>query len=530
MILESVVCTVKIVKPGQMNGIDKFTINEIGIPGMVLMENAAVSVVEEVSGMLSGLRGKKVLILAGKGNNGGDALAAARHLYNRGADVRIYLVAEKDALKGDAAANLKILERIGLCVIELINEGQYPEFENALQRAELVIDGLLGTGLKGEVRGIPAHLIELINNSSKAVISIDIPSGVNGENGKVMGCCIRATKTVTFALPKIGLVVHPGCEYTGDLVVADIGIPNLAIEHFEINTHILNKHCISALIPIRSRDTNKGGYGRVLIISGSTGMTGAGCLTAKAALRSGAGLVYLGVPSGLSHIFAASVTEAITVPFDDDGSGRLSRNLIDKLDTVIKRKDVIAVGPGLSVNDDITDIVSSIIEKAEAPLVIDADALNAVSADIGVLKRLKGPAVMTPHPGEMSRLMGISIEDIQSNRMEVAREFAIRWKVITVLKGSKTVVAMPDGALYLNPTGNPGMATAGSGDVLTGIIAALIGQGLKPQDAAIAGVYLHGLAGDMACVKKGEYGMIAGDIIEELPHAITSCKTDCLKT
>lgn len=512
----------KIVKPEQMGEIDKFTINEIGIPGIVLMENAAVAVVNEILGMLPDLCGKRVVVLAGKGNNGGDALAVARHLYNKGIDIKTYLLAKKDEIKGDAATNLKILDNMGVGVIEFVSEEQFPEFENVLLRSDLVVDGIFGTGLKGIVKGIPARLIDIVNSSSKKVVSIDIPSGINGENGRVMGCCIRASRTVTLALPKIGLLVHPGCEYTGNITVADIGIPQKAIDNFGINTFILSRHEVSSMIPVRNRDANKGSFGRVFIISGSTGMTGAGCLTAKAARRSGAGLVYLGVPLGLWHIYASSTTEAITVPLDDDGTGRLSHSLIDKIDTFIQKKDVIAMGPGLSVNNAIIKIVESIIEKAQVPLVIDADALNAISTDVSVLKKLKVPAVITPHPGEMSRLTGIDIADIQKNRLEVAREFAAKWNVVTVLKGSKTVVANPDGTLFLNTTGNPGMATAGSGDVLTGIIAGLIGQGMKAEDAAVAGVYLHGFAGDEACSKKGECGMIAGDIIEELPGVLKS--------
>ena len=512
----------KIVKPEQMGEVDKFTINEIGIPGIVLMENAAVSVVNEVLGMLPDLSGRRIIVLAGKGNNGGDALAVARHLYNKGIDVRTFLLAKKDEVKGDAETNLKILENMGIDIVEFISEGQFPELENVLEKADIVVDGIFGTGLKGNVRGIPARLIDIVNSSLKTVVSIDIPSGINGENGKIMGCCIRASSTVTFALPKIGLLVHPGCEYTGKIVVADIGIPQKAIEHFQINTQILSKCEVSSLIPVRSKDANKGSFGRVFIISGSKGMTGAGCLTAKAALRSGAGLVYIGVPSSLWPIYASSTTEAITIPLDDDGNGRLSHSLIDKIDTIIEKKDVIAIGPGLSVNDAIIEIVESIIKKARVPLVIDADALNAISTDVSVLKHLKVPAVLTPHPGEMSRLTGIDIAYIQKNRLEVAREFAARWNVITVLKGSRTIVAKPDGTLFLNTTGNPGMATAGSGDVLTGIIASLIGQKMIPEDAAVAGVYIHGLAGDEACGKKGECGMIAGDIVEELPGTLRS--------
>ncbi|HHW49365.1 MAG TPA: NAD(P)H-hydrate dehydratase [Clostridiaceae bacterium] len=514
-----------LVTPEQMSKIDKYSIEVLGIPGIVLMENAALKVVEEILKMLDGkVSGTKIIILAGKGNNGGDALAVARHLYNKGAETSIYILSEKDKIRGDAAINLGILENIGVESKVLIEQAMVEVLKRELLEAGLVVDGIFGTGIKGEVTGLTAEIINIVNEFGKKIISIDIPSGVNGENGRVMGTCIKADRTVTFGLPKIGLVIHPGCEYTGELVIADIGFPSKAIEHFDINAYMLDEEMVSAVLPLRRKNTNKGDYGRVLILTGSTGMTGSGCLAARAALRSGAGLVYLGVPKTLAHLYGAGAIEAITLPLEDCSMGSLSSKCIGQVEKFMSGKDVIAVGPGLSVSDDIFEVMEYIISTSEAPLVLDADALNAVSRDVSIFGKLKAEAVITPHPGEFSRLAGISIGDVQKNRIEVARDFARKWKVITVLKGSRTVVAGPDGTVYINTTGNPGMATAGAGDVLTGVIAALIGQGVKPLSAAAAGVYIHGLAGDLAALETGEISLVAGDIATHLPDVFKRVK------
>lgn len=510
----------KIVSPEQMREIDNTAINRFGIPGIVLMENAALKVVEEIVKIMGDIKSKSILLFAGKGNNGGDAFAVARHVYNRGANVKLYVTSMKNGITGDARTNMDILENMQLEVHELAGDKVPDELKFEIQKASLIVDGMFGTGLRGEISGIAGEVINLINESGKTIVSIDIPSGVNGGTGQIPGMCVKATRTVTFCLPKTGLLLHPGCEYTGDLIVADIGIPRVLVDRMDIRMNMIDAEMVSKLLPVRKKQSNKGDYGKILIISGSVGMTGAGYLCGKAALRSGAGLVYLGVPSSLLHIYDNLLAESITVPLDDNASGYLSKTSIKQLGEKIKNKDVIAIGPGLSVNQDIIDIVSYVIENSEVPVVLDADALNALSADVSVLKKLKAKAVITPHPGEMSRLAGISINDVQNNRVGVAREFACKWGVTTVLKGAKTIVAVPDGTVYINPTGNSGMATGGTGDVLTGIIAALAGQGILPEDSAVAGVYLHGLSGDCAAAAKGQYGLIASDIIEELPYAI----------
>lgn len=510
----------KVASSGQMNEIDKRTINEIGIPGMVLMENASLKVAEEALKSLGNATGRTVYIFAGKGNNGGDAFAVARHLFNRGADTRVFIPANKKDIKNDAAVNLDILERMKVEVLELTDHSQLPPLKAGLKDADLIIDGILGTGFKGKISGILEKVIEIVNSAGKPVISIDIPSGVNGDTGETPGICVKADKTVTFALPKTGLVVHPGCEFTGELVVEDISIPKSVVEGMDIKLNLTDLGFVSRLIPERRSESNKGDYGKILIISGSEGMTGSGCLAASAALRSGAGLVYLGVPASLSAVYNSSLVEAIVIPLEDNKTGFVSRDSMGKILEKMGGMDAVAVGPGLSTREDIFYIVSGIIENSKVPLLLDADALNAISKDVSVLGMLKAEAVLTPHPGEMARLCGISIKDVQNNRIRIAREFADKWGVTVVLKGARTVIAYPDGSTYINPTGNPGMASAGMGDVLTGVITSLVGQGLKPCDAATAGVYIHGAAGDSAASKIGVHGLIASDLVKELSYSI----------
>ncbi|HEY9061951.1 MAG TPA: NAD(P)H-hydrate dehydratase [Pseudobacteroides sp.] len=510
----------KVATPEQIGRMDDETINKIGIPGIVLMENAALKVVEETTRSIGAMEGKKVIVLAGKGNNGGDAYAVARHLNNLGAYVSVYITSKKSEVKSDAQINLKIIENMNIKTVEVVDKNILSEIKRELECCDAVIDGIFGTGFKGQVTGIIEEIVKLVNDSSKYVVSIDIPSGVNGETGKVLGKSIKAHKTVTFTFPKTGLLISPGCEHTGELVIADIGIPKSICDAVNMKTTLIDKEHVSDIIPKRIKESSKGNYGRVLIISGSTGMTGSGCLCAKAALRSGAGLVYLGVPAVLGNIYSAQLVEPIVIPFEDKGKEHFSKESAKDILKQMEKMNVAAIGPGISCRQDIIELVQEILVNASVPIVLDADALNAVSKDAAILKKAKVPVVVTPHPGEMARLMGMSISDIQNDRIKHAGDFSAQYNVITVLKGSKTIIAAPGGRIYINPTGNPGMSTAGTGDVLTGIIAGFIGQGFTPEDSAVAGVFLHGLAGDMAAHKKGQYGIIAGDLIEELPYAI----------
>lgn len=510
----------RVVTPDQMRKIDKTAINDFGIPGIVLMENAAVGVVREVAEILGNIPGKKAIVLAGKGNNGGDAFAVARHLNNMGAYVSVYVLSKLDSILGDAKTNLDILVKMGIEIDEVTSDEQAAEIKNCLKSADIIVDGLLGTGLKGEVSGVMGEIIELVNASKVPVVAVDIPSGINGETGKVSKACIKAKTTVTFAFPKIGQLIHPGCDYVGDLKIVDIGIPKAAVDNTKIKGHLIDLELVSKLIPKRQDDSNKGTYGKILVVAGSRGMTGAACLTGGAALRSGAGLVYLAAPSSLVSIYAGALIEAVTIPLEDENKGFLTSEAIPGILKQLGKVSVAAVGPGLSSGNETRDVVYSIIENSEVPIVLDADGINLVAEDLSVLKKRRNQIVITPHPGEMARLVGASVKEVQEDRLNVARTFSKEWGVITVLKGSRTVIASPEGEIYINTTGNPGMSTGGSGDVLTGIIAGLIGQGLKPLDASIAGVYLHGVCGDNIAAKKGEHGLIAGDLVQEIPFVI----------
>lgn len=510
----------KIVTPEQMSAIDKCAINDYGIPGMLLMENAACAVVSEALKMLGDLRDKIVTAVAGRGNNGGDAFAAARLLHSRGADVRVYLTGGKAGISGDALANASILEGIGINIIEILTEKDIELLASDMAKSSLVLDGIFGTGLGREVTGLAAEVIRSMNASGRPILAIDIPSGINGADGSVRGVSIKADVTVTFCMPKTGLVVNPGCEYAGRLIVANIGIPACALKSRDVRCELIDADMAANLIPRRRQNSNKGDYGKVLIITGSAGMAGSGCLAAAAALRSGAGLVYTGVPESLAGIYNSSAAEPVVLPLADGGKGCLAGESAGQILEYMKKVNVAAIGPGLSSSDAVRGVVRKVIVNGSVPIVIDADALNVVSADASILKSLGADAVITPHPGEMSRLTGLSTAEIQRDRIGVAGRFASEYGVITVLKGNRTVVAMPDGRIYVNPTGNAGMATAGTGDVLTGIIAGLAAQGASLEAAAVTGVYLHGLAGDKAAESLGMHGMLAGDVVLNLPYAI----------
>jgi NAD(P)H-hydrate epimerase len=510
----------KAVTPEQMKKIDSLTINKTGIPGIVLMENAAYKVVNEVVKDIEAVEGKRILIFAGKGNNGGDAFAVARHLHNMGAIVCVYVLFKRNGISFDSEINYRIIGNMGVEIIELHEGIDIGALEAVIGTANYIVDGIFGSGLKGEVIGHIATIINMINSSGKRVLAIDIPSGICGVTGQVLGTGIKARKTVTFGLPKLGVLLQPGCDFAGELVIEDIGIPQMIINEMEISTNATTHSDAAEFLPKRIEDSNKGDYGKVLIISGSRGMTGAGCLAAISCLRSGAGLVYLGVPASLSHIYDSAIFEAITIPLEDEGKGYLAKGSFKQIEERLSKIDCLAMGPGLSTEKEVFQAFKEIIGKCRVPIVLDADALNLISRDVSMFDDLHCDTVITPHPGEMARLTGKSIEEIQRDRISAAREFSEKHNVITVLKGSRTIIAAPDGRIYINTTGNSGMATAGAGDVLTGIIAGFIGQGTKAFEAAITGVYIHGLAGDEVSKIIGKHGLIASDLAEQLPHTI----------
>ncbi len=507
----------KLVTVEEMREIDRKTIEECQIPSLQLMEKAGRSVAEAAREMLRFPLGKRIAIFAGRGNNGGDGFVAARYLVEEEAEVNTYLLGKKEEVKGDARVNL---ERLAPPVVEIKEEKDLEKLREDLSQVDLVIDALLGTGTKGEVRGISKAIIELLNESGKPVISVDIPSGLEGNKGKPLGVCIRAVRTVTMGLPKRGLILYPGSEYAGKLKIADIGIPSEVLDNQGLNVNLLEEEDISSLFPPRRRDTHKGDYGHTLILAGSRGFTGAAALAGLGALRSGSGLVTLGVARSLNPIMEAKLTEVMTKPLPETEEGSLSLKAEGEVLELAQNMDVLAVGPGLSTHPETSELVKKLIAGINKPMVIDADGLNGLAGDISLLTKSSSSIIITPHPGEMGRLLGKTTAEVQSDRIGVAQEAALRTGAVVVLKGAGTVISDPEGNVYVNPTGNPGMASGGVGDILTGIIASFIGQGLTSIEAAKSGVYIHGLAGDIAAENRGEMGLTATDLLNELPGAI----------
>lgn len=503
----------------EMRELDRAAIEDLGIPGLVLMENAGLRVVEIAAEMLDEVRGKKVTIVAGKGNNGGDGFVVARHLINMGADVKVLLLANIDEIKGDARVNLDILLKMDQKIHTITDDKSLNILRIALVYSELVIDAIFGTGFKGAAEKHLGEIIEIINDTEKPVIAIDIPSGLEANTGKVHGPCIQAVCTVTFALPKIGLMVYPGAKYVGELYIADISIPDVLIERYDIPRFLITEEHVRSLIKPRDPEGHKGTYGKVTLLGGSPGLTGAVNMASQAAVRIGAGLVTLGIPMSLNDILEAKLTEVTTKPLPETDNKTLGKNAFNQCLDLAATSDVVALGPGMSTEVLTTKLVQELVQHIKKPLILDADGLNALALNKEVFKKCEAPLVLTPHPGEMARLMGIELDEIKNNRINIAMQAARKFNAVIVLKGARTIVATPEGRLYVNTTGNPGMATGGSGDVLTGIIAGLVAQGLTCEEAAVAGVYIHGLAGDIAANEKGEMGLIAGDMIHALPEA-----------
>jgi len=506
----------RIVTAAEMRNLDQAAIGQLGIPGVVLMENAGLGVVQVVEKILGDVRGRKVLVLAGKGNNGGDGFVVARHLLNMGAEVKVLLLAEADQISGDARINLDILQKMGLKIYSAVNANSLNIVKIAVMYTDLIIDAIYGTGFTGAVSEHAGNIIAMANESGKPIVAVDIPSGVEADSGRVNGPCIRASHTVTFGLPKLGLILEPGAGCCGDLTVADISIPEGLIDRFNIKRFLITGEMVRSWLPARSPESHKGSFGRVVVLGGSEGLTGAAALAAEGALRAGAGLVTLGVPKSLNGIMEVKLTEVMTKPLPETDGKSLSREAQQDIEEMLAGADVAAIGPGLSRNPSTIQLVQELLPNLKIPAVIDADGLNALAWKVEVLQQVQAPLVLTPHPGEMARLIGKTIEEVQANRLETAGEAAREWQKVVVLKGARTVIACPDGSLYINTTGNPGMATGGTGDVLTGIIAGLIAQGLTPQQAAVAGVYLHGAAGDYIKARKGMMALVAGDLLEGL--------------
>ncbi len=505
----------KVVTAHAMQDMDRRAIEEAGIPGTVLMENAGRGCADEIVAEF-GLRGRAV-ILSGKGNNGGDGYVIARLLSQKGWQVRVVVLCTRDRITGDAATNLALLPEsmVAYCHEEGLLASLYME---ELFRADVIVDALLGTGLRSDVSSFYREAIELVNASGRPVVSVDIPTGIHATTGRILGAAVRAYITVTFACAKLGHVLFPGAEHTGRLAVVDIGIPAELMQEAP-GYEFLNDESIRPLLRRRDRLAHKGTFGHCLIVAGSTGKTGAAALCANSTVRAGAGLVTLGVAESLHRILEVKTTEVMTVPLPDAGNGYLTNSAFPTIERLLEGRDAVAVGPGIDRHPGTVALVQQLVASVACPLVIDADGLNALAEDISVLRGAKSRSiVLTPHPGEMARLLGTSVPDVEAIRISVAEEFAREYGVYLVLKGARTIIASPDGISAINGSGNPGMATGGMGDVLTGIIVSLMGQGYSAWDASRMGVFIHGYAADMIAEEKGEIGMTATDVMEKLPY------------
>jgi ADP-dependent NAD(P)H-hydrate dehydratase / NAD(P)H-hydrate epimerase len=509
----------RVLTAAQMREADRRTIEEIGIPSLVLMENAGRQVVAAIEAIHNDLLERKVAVLSGRGNNGGDGFVVARTLMQRGIDVAVFLIGRVADVRGDARTNLEILGRLGLTVVEIADSQAWELHVSEIRDCTLIVDAIFGTGLNAPVSGLMETVVADVNGSGIPVVAIDLPSGLSADSHEPIGDSIEAGMTVTLAAPKLALVLPPAETRAGDIVIADIGIPADVLESLDgPRVELLTRASMRDLISPRTPDSHKGDYGRVLIVAGSRGKTGAAHLAATGALRSGAGLVTIAAPACCVPIIAAMAPEYMTEAIAETPDGLDVETVENVLDMA---RDVLAIGPGLGQARGTRDFIRTLVDRATMPLVIDADGLNAFAGDPDRLSGRDGrDVIITPHPGEMARLVGMSTDEVQASRLEIARNFAATYHVYVVLKGHRTLVATPDEKVFINPTGNAGMATGGTGDVLTGMIAAWLAQLLDAEGACKLAVYLHGMAGDLAEADEGEVAMTAGDVAAHLGDAI----------
>jgi hydroxyethylthiazole kinase-like uncharacterized protein yjeF len=510
-----------IVSAKEMRWCDETTIRKYGLPGLLLMENAGRGVADVALRQFGPLDGKNVLIFCGKGNNGGDGFVVARHLLTSRAIVTVVLLASAQQLEGDAKTNYQILDRLQRTGAHSLGIRLFSRAHlTKLPKPDLIIDAIFGTGFSGVVRQPYASAIEWVSKQGAPVLAVDIPSGVDGTTGVVANVAVKASHTVTFGLLKTGLLCNQGQDHVGKVHLIDIGIPEAVSSSKSLNTSLVEAIDIQRALPQRPSTANKYSVGKVFILAGSKGYTGAAYLCAMGALRAGAGAVMLGVPESVYPILARRLSEVIVKPLPSTSEGTVASGSLKFIREKTEWADTVILGPGLSTNAETQEVIRTIVSGYSGKAVVDADALRAVGAlGLARLKRLKGRFILTPHAGEFSRLINLPAREIECKRMELVRKGATLSRATIVLKGGPTATGAADGRVYLNSTGNPGMATVGSGDVLTGIIASLWAQGMSEEAAAYSGVYLHGLSGDIAKEVYGERSVIAQDLIDQLPPA-----------
>ncbi|GED16331.1 NAD(P)H-hydrate dehydratase [Aneurinibacillus migulanus] len=509
-----------VVSAQQMRDIDRFTIEQIGIPSLVLMENAGVAVVREIEKRWPT---GAVVVLAGSGNNGGDGLVIARHLLNKGRDVKVWLFGEVEKRSDDCKRQLEMIQNCGYAVNFWTQEGG-EVVQTDMRQATVIVDALLGTGTKGELRSPYPFILEKLKDCSGAVLAVDIPTGVNSDTGEVARYTVQAAVTVTFAFPKWGHFSYPGADYVGELVVSDISIPLQVIDEFALRDMVLTGEQLRKELPERRSFSHKGTYGHALVLAGSKEMTGAPVLSASAGLRVGCGLLTLAVPEPALPIVASKINEPVFWEWPAE-EGYFARESYTLLKQRIASFDVVAIGPGLGTWEGGNNWLRKIINMVDVPLVLDADALNLLSENLSILREKKGQIILTPHPGEMGRLCGCTVAEIERDRVGYARSFAQDYEVYVVLKGTYTLIATPDGKVFINTMGSAALAKGGTGDVLTGMLAGMLAQKVAQDEAIEVGiqlaVYLHGIAGRI-CGEKSMYATLAGDVIDNIGSAIKS--------
>jgi NAD(P)H-hydrate epimerase len=516
----------EVVSGEQMRRIDRRTIEGRGIPGLQLMEAAGRGVARALLRDYPDVQRAEVLVLCGKGNNGGDGLVAARHLLRAGVVPRTVLLARAGQLRGDAAHNYGAARRAGLDVEEVPDEEAWGRVRPALESQPLVIDAVLGTGVEGGARGLPAAVIRDLNRNRCRVVAVDVPSGINADTPEVEGFAVRAERTYTLCRPKLALLLDPGAAHAGIVTVVPIGIPDDAVRAENPRHEWVDSTTAASLLPPRARATHKGHYGHLLAVAGSRDKSGAAVLLARGALRAGVGLMTVATTESAQLRVAVQQAEVMTETLAETADGGVAPDAVRPALELLARRDALAIGPGLGSGEETRAAVLAIIDRCEAPLVIDADGLNALAGAVGALPLpdRSRPAVLTPHPGEAARLLGRSTTDVQRDRVASARDLARISRAVVVLKGHQSLVADPDGLVAINSTGNPGMASGGTGDVLTGIVGALLARGLDAWDAARLAVHVHGDAGDRAARRLGQDGLIASDLLDELPAALAALR------
>jgi ADP-dependent NAD(P)H-hydrate dehydratase / NAD(P)H-hydrate epimerase len=508
----------KVVTGRQMAGIDRTTIEELGMPGTVLMENAARSFCRTFVEFIGGEK-PHILILCGSGNNGGDGFCAARILSGWGFSVRIVHVGKESSLKADAKLNYELAGKYGVEIVTIDSEDKLHLLKNELEKCDWIIDALFGTGLEDPTRGTPEKALEIASTAGKKCAAVDIPSGINSDTGEKLGSVIKADLTVTFGLPKWGHFLLPGAEYRGKLVTTDIGFPSLLMESDEFPGEITTVEMVRNLLPLKSFSSHKSSNGRLSVLGGSRNLLGAAIMTGQSAMRAGTGYVTLHVPYSMEPFVKSAAIELVTMDLPDDGEGFFTENAAEKFFHQLENATALAIGPGIGKRESTGKLVMDVLRKNKLPVVIDADALNILAGENSIEFDRDIPWVLTPHPAEAARLLQVGTGEVLRDTLGSAKKIAVKYQAVVVLKGPHTLTVNPDGRVYVNTTGNPVLAVMGTGDLLTGIIGSMLARGIEPFKAAAAGVFIHGLTGDLAAHSISREGLIPPDLVEFIPLA-----------